>query len=68
MLRELIWTQTTEITLMKVWLKSLPERISDSQMKLNREYTSTYSDFIKPNKLGLTNVYCDPLFFDPNNF
>jgi uncharacterized protein (DUF305 family) len=64
-LRELIWTQTTEITLMKVWLKSLPERISDSQMTLNREYISTYSDFIKPNKLGLTNVYCDPLFFDP---
>ena len=64
-LRELIWTQTTEITLMKIWLKSLPERSSDSKMKLNRQYTATSSDFIKPNKLGLTNVYCDPLFFDP---
>jgi len=64
-LRELIWTQEIEIKLMKKWLKSLPERISDPKIKLNREYITTSSDFISPNKLGLTNVYCDPLFFDP---
>ena len=44
---------------------SLPDRISDSLIKMNKIYIQTISDFIKPNKLGLINTYCDPLFFDP---
>ena len=54
-----------EIALMKIMIKSLPIRVSDTKAKMNKNYTETPSDFIKPNKLGLTGVYCDPLFFDP---
>ena len=28
-------------------------------------YIATKSDYQKPNKLGLTNTYCDPHFFNP---
>lgn len=64
-LRELIWTQELEIEIMNIMVKNLPFRISDSKLKMNKIYTSTLSDFIKPNNLGLTNVNCDPLFFEP---
>jgi uncharacterized protein (DUF305 family) len=64
-LREIIWTQEMEIELMNNLLYSMPDRISDSTIKMNKIYTQTFSDFIAPNKLGLTNTYCDPMFFDP---
>jgi uncharacterized protein (DUF305 family) len=64
-LRELIWTQELEIEIMHLMLDRLPNRITDSKIKMNKLYVSTFSDFIKPNKLGLTNAYCDPLFFNP---
>lgn len=64
-LRELIWIQETEIEIMNMMLYSMPDRISDSTIKMNTIYERTLSDFIKPNKVGLTNTYCDPLFFDP---
>jgi uncharacterized protein (DUF305 family) len=65
LLRELIWTQELEIEIMYLMLDRLPNRISDNKVKMNKLYVSTFSDFIKPNKLGLTNVYCDPIFFNP---
>ena len=64
-LRELIWTQELEIEIMNLMIKHMPNRITDSKIKMNKIYEKTFSDFIKPNKVGLTNVYCDPLFFDP---
>ena len=63
--RELIRTQEIEIKIMNKMLDSLPDNISDSTIRMNKIYIQTFSDFIKPNKLGLTNTYCDPLFFDP---
>ena len=63
-LRKLIWTQKYEIALMKEMLNKLIVNISNDK-KMNTNYISTVSDFIKPNKLGLTGTYCDPHFFDP---
>ena len=63
-LRELIWTQETEIKLMEMMLAKLSSNISDSNIKMNKIYLSTISDFIEPNKLKLTKTECDPLFFD----
>ena len=62
-LRKLIWIQNYEITMMKDMLNTLPDKISDDIN--NASYIKTVSDFIKPNKLGLTNTYCNPHFFDP---
>ena len=64
--RDIILIQEIEIKIMHQMLYSLPDRISDSTIKMNKIYQQTLSDFIKPNKLDLTNVYCDPLFFDSN--
>jgi uncharacterized protein (DUF305 family) len=64
-LREIIWMQELEIKIMTKILYSLPDRISDSTIKMNKIYIQTITDFIKPNQLGLTNTYCDPMFFDP---
>ena len=44
--------------------RKLPRNIS-SRAKMNRNYITTLSDFVKPNKVGLTSTYCDPHFFDP---
>lgn len=62
-LRKLIWIQNYEITMMKDMLNTLPDNISADIN--NTTYIKTVSDFIEPNKLGLTNTYCDPHFFDP---
>jgi uncharacterized protein (DUF305 family) len=62
LLRKLIWTQKYEIGLMKELLDKLPYNYKGS-IKYN--YISTRSDFVYPNKLGLTKTYCDPHFFDP---
>ena len=64
-LRKLIWTQEYEISLMKEMLKKMIKNISNTNAKMNRIYIATISDFTNPNKLGLTQVYCDPHFFDP---
>ena len=63
-LRQLIWTQRYEIKMMEEMLNTLPQDVS-SQEKMQQNYISTVSDFIPPNKLGLTQTYCDPHFFDP---
>lgn len=62
-LRKLIWVQNYEITMMKDMLNTLPDNLSSGIN--NTSYIKTVSDFIEPNKLGLTNTYCDPHFFDP---
>ena len=64
-LRKLIWIQKYEIDLMKYMLNTLPNDMSINDKKMNTIYRSTISDFVKPNKLGLTQTYCDPHFFDP---
>ena len=65
-LRKLIWVQNYEINLMKKIMNTLPEHdMSNNKASMNKSYIPTKSDFIYPNKLGLTNTYCDPHFFDP---
>jgi uncharacterized protein (DUF305 family) len=49
---------------MKQLLKSRPTNVS-ADKKMNRNYISTISDLTKPNKLKISNTYCDPHFFDP---
>lgn len=61
-LREVIWIQEIEIEIMNKLLYSRPDRITDT-LKMNRIYTRTLSVYIEPNKIGLTNTYCDPSFF-----
>uniref|UniRef100_A0A6C0J617 Uncharacterized protein n=1 Tax=viral metagenome TaxID=1070528 RepID=A0A6C0J617_9ZZZZ len=63
-LRELIWTQRYEINLMKEMLNNLPYNIS-SNKEMNRNYLLTISDLIEPNKINISNTYCDPHFFNP---
>ena len=64
-LRKLIWTQNYEIYLMKKMLNTLPNDMSDNNIPMDKKYQSTTYNFILPNKLGLTNTYCDPHFFNP---
>jgi len=65
-LRKIIWTQTYEIKLMEEMLTKKPNNKSSFE-KINRNYIKTVSDFTKPNKVGLTNTYCDPNFFNPES-
>ena len=51
---------------MKVALESLPEKDMSPDDSMNKIYQPTISDKIEPNKLGLTQTYCDPHFFDPD--
>ena len=60
-LRILISTQKYEINMMKEMLYTLPRSITDDIN--NKKYIKLSTDFIKPNKLALTNTYCDPHFF-----
>ena len=64
-LRKLIWTQKYEIEMMKQMLTTLPNKLSTEDRKMIKKYKHTIADFIKPNKKGLTDTYCDPHFFDP---
>lgn len=64
-LRKLIWMQNYEITLMNDVLSSFPEINVSATDIMNKRYIDMMSDFISPNKLGLTNTYCDPHFFNP---
>ncbi len=63
-LRKLIWTQKTEITIMKIMRRKLPKNVSSG---ISKEYTATLGDYTKPNELGLTKTFCDPHFFEPEN-
>ena len=63
-LRKLIYLQEHDIMIMKHMLKRLSPSVSDSTIRMNRRYIATVANFTKPNTLGLTKVYCDPLFFD----
>ncbi len=63
-LRILIWTQEYEINLMKHMLKTLSTKVSTND-NMNRNYIKTIANFVKPNKVGISNTYCDPHFFDP---
>lgn len=63
-LRILIWTQEYEIYLMKNMLKHFPEKISSDDKMINI-YIPTIGDLTKPNKLNISNTYCDPHFFNP---
>ena len=65
-LRKLIWTQQYEIDLMKSILKKKIKKVS-SNLNMRSNYVKTIADFIKPNKVGLTDTYCDPHFFDPES-
>jgi uncharacterized protein (DUF305 family) len=65
-LRKLIYTQEHDIMIMKHMLIRLSSNVSDSKIKMNKKYIDTVANFTKPNKLGLTKVYCEPLFFDEN--
>jgi len=62
-LRELIRIQRYEIEMMEMMRNKFPQKVSEDIN--NNKYIKTGSDFMKPNKLGLTNTYCDPQFFDP---
>jgi len=63
-LRKLIFNQKMEIHLMTVMKDKLPKNVSSNFAK-SKKYIPTISDFVKPNKLGLTKIYCDPHFFNP---
>ncbi len=63
-IRKLIWIQKYEVEMMKHFLKAMPVK-SSAFRNMNRYYIATISDFTKPNKVGLSSTYCDPLFFDP---
>ena len=62
-LRELIRIQIYEIEMMEMMRNKFPQKVTEDIN--NDKYIKTGSDFMKPNKLGLTNIYCDPHFFDP---
>ena len=62
-LRHLIWVQNYEITLMKTMLEGMPSQITTNNK--TRGYIPTVANSIPPNKIGLTDTYCDPHFFDP---
>lgn len=63
-IRKIIWTQTYEIELMKEIIKNYPDNLTAIE-PINTIYKSTTGDYTKPNTVGLTDTYCDPLFFNP---
>jgi uncharacterized protein (DUF305 family) len=65
-LRKLLWTQRYEIEMMRVMLEQLPMDVSDEDTKtIDRNYTLTQGDFTRPNVVGISDTFCDPMFFDP---
>ena len=50
---------------MKKMMNKLPENVSVGENFGYVPYDKIVSDFIYPNKVGLTNAECDPHFFDP---
>jgi uncharacterized protein (DUF305 family) len=63
-LRELIWTQKYEIAIMNEELSHKTENIS--KIINNNPFIPTISSSIYPNILGITDTYCDPMFFSSN--
>ncbi len=63
-LRKLIWTQKYEIELMKEVLKNNINKISNYN-EMHSFYINSIADYIEPNTIGLTQTYCDPHFFNP---
>lgn len=61
-LRELVWTQTYEIQMMRNELQHKTENVSE--MDTNQAFIPTVSSITHPNVIGLTNTYCDPSFFN----
>ena len=61
-LRELIWTQKYEILMMKEELTNKTENLSE--VTSNQAFIPTTSSSIYPNVVDLTNIYCDPGFFN----
>jgi uncharacterized protein (DUF305 family) len=65
-IRKLIWTQRYEIKLMEEMLTKLPKKdMSNDNIVMKKNYIVSKSDLMKPNKLGISDTYCDPHFFDP---
>jgi uncharacterized protein (DUF305 family) len=62
-LRELIWTQKYEISMMLTELKHKTDNISLINSNSNQAFIPTITSNMYPNVLGLTNTYCDPAFF-----
>lgn len=63
-LRELIWTQKYEISMMMEELNHKTKNISE--ITSHQPFIPTVSSSTYPNVLGLTNTYCDPSFFSSN--
>ena len=63
-LRKLIWTQKYEIVIMKEELSHKTENVS--KITSNNPFIPTISSSIYPNILGITDTYCDPVFFNSN--
>lgn len=61
-LRKLIWTQEVEINIMKQFFNLNKDCVNH---KSKNQYIYTRGDFSKPNVPNISQVYCDPLFFDP---
>lgn len=64
-LRQLIWVQNYEIYLMRYMINKLSlNNVSRIEKSKNNNYVITVADLTKPNKIGLTQTFCDPDFFD----
>lgn len=61
-LRELIWTQKYEISMMMEELNNKTGNISE--ITSNKVFIPTTSSSTYPNVIGLTDTYCDPGFFN----
>jgi len=61
-LRELIFTQKYEIFMMEQELNHKTDNVSE--ISINQQFMPTTFSSINPNRIGLTNTYCDPGFFN----
>lgn len=61
-LRNIIWSQTLEITMMEELLDNLPKISVDLPMK--NKYVPALLDYYEPDKSTVKNVSCDKHFFD----
>ena len=66
-LRNIIRIQLYEIAMMKDSMvnknKYIHDDMSNLKLKMNSTYYHTQGDFVKPNKLEITDTFCDPSFF-----
>lgn len=73
-LRNLIWMQEYEITMMNSVIEQLLPEIRymsdknrDIYKTISRRYISSVGSFIEPNKVDYVRAVCDPNFFDVNS-